>query len=204
MQLRDSVLGRWYFAVLRRTVLKWLGSRLSPDQMTLFGVLLAALVPLGFAAAPLAGFLLMGLSALADSLDGQLAKLQGGGGPFGAFLDSTSDRVSDGFYLAGFWVAVSDAAECPIAESLAVFAALVSTGLISYSKARIEGLGGSCATGLMDRAVRTIFLLLWALALVILPARTLMVFWIGLGAYLLLVAFTVGQRIRLAHQILAK
>jgi CDP-diacylglycerol--glycerol-3-phosphate 3-phosphatidyltransferase len=203
MELRQTIIARWYYGLMRGSVIKWLGGRVSSDQMTCLGLLLAAGVPFGFALTPLAGFLLLALSGVADSLDGQLAKLQGGDGRFGAFLDSTVDRLSDGFYLTGFWVLCLPRAESLVWPSLAVFAALVLTTLISYTKARIEGLGGSCAVGFMDRAVRTIALLIWALVLIVLPEQTMPVFWIGISLYLILVGYTVFQRIRAAWLIFA-
>lgn len=84
-----------------------------------------------------------------------------------------------------------------------LFLALLGTLLISYTKAKIESLGQSCHSGVMSRPARIIFLLAWALLLALMPGAHLEMLWLGLGLYLVLTLFTVGQRIVEARRVLA-
>ncbi|MFW6178899.1 MAG: CDP-alcohol phosphatidyltransferase family protein [Desulfohalobiaceae bacterium] len=202
MDLRNTALARAYFALQERTSLAWLGSSgISANQLTLIGLLLAVLVPGSFFLHPWLGLLCMGLSAAADSLDGPLAREKGQQSTFGALLDSTSDRVADFFYLCGFWVVFWQLSQQLFLATFLVFSAFLLTVLISYIKARIEGLGGSCRVGLLGRAPRTIFLLLWALLLAAWPGGTDLVLWAGLALFWALSLLTVLQRLQQARRI---
>ncbi|MFW6456385.1 MAG: CDP-alcohol phosphatidyltransferase family protein [Desulfohalobiaceae bacterium] len=202
MDLRNTALARAYFALQERTSLAWLGSSgISANQLTLIGLLLAVLVPGAFFLHPWLGLLCMGLSAAADSLDGPLAREKGQQSSFGALLDSTSDRVADFFYLCGFWVVFWQLSQQLFLATFLVFSAFLLTVLISYIKARIEGLGGSCRVGLLGRAPRTIFLLLWALLLAAWPGGRELVLWAGLALFWALSLLTVLQRLQQARRI---
>ena len=195
MDLRNSSIGTGYYRLLENRLIPILNRRgLKPNQLTITGVALAALVPPGFYLHPVAGFVLMGLSGVADSLDGVLAKNNGSASPEGAFLDSSLDRISDFFYLVGFWILFYRQAHLVVATAL-FFAALLLTLMISYVKARAEALGASCRVGTMERGWRTVYLLSWALLVCVLPAQRTVVLWIGLLAYLLLTLHTVARRI---------
>src|SRR5687768_16671720 len=80
-----------------------LALRVSPDAVTIAGTLIVSaisltLFPLGYT---LVGGLLVGFFVLFDSLDGVMARMSGRSGPWGAFLDSTLDRVADGAVFGG-------------------------------------------------------------------------------------------------------
>ena len=119
---------------------------------------LSLLVALGAGVAIAAGRFALGgwlylFSGMLDVFDGRLARSQGSQGPSGAALDSVLDRYSDGFVLIGFawfyrgsWVL------------LAVLVALLGTMLVSYIRARGEGLGVESKVGLMQRAERIVYL----------------------------------------------
>jgi CDP-diacylglycerol--glycerol-3-phosphate 3-phosphatidyltransferase len=195
MSLRDSSLARAYYRVVESLLLAPLMRVFKhPDQITIAGALVSALTPLGFYLHPAAGLAVLLASGLADSLDGPMARKMGLASRYGAFLDSSLDRVSDFLYLAGFWVLFRDLPEFFWA-SLLTMAAVTATLMISYTKARAEGLGGSCKAGLMSRAPRVIYLLAWAVLLVVLPAYREAVLWWGLSVYTTLAVFTVAQRI---------
>ena len=203
MDLDNSRAAQLYYRVLEKYVcprIEVLGLR--PNGVSLLGLGLAVLVPLGFWLAAILGVLLMGLSAVADGLDGYLARQRKEKTRFGAFLDSTLDRAADFFYLLGFWVYSISLGSGSLWFTLCIFLALLATLLISYSKARIEGLGGRCAIGLMHRAPRTLYLLAWGILLVLLPPLRVYLLWIGILVYLLLTLATVWQRVRLAAVIL--
>jgi CDP-diacylglycerol---glycerol-3-phosphate 3-phosphatidyltransferase len=195
MTLRDSRAAEWYLAFLSKSVLPLLKhTAVSPNQITILGFGLALLVPVGFYLDPLYGFLFILFSGVTDSLDGLLSRVQGNGSIFGAFLDSTLDRASDLFFLAGFWVLFLDRPYLPLATAL-FFSSVLFTFLISYTKARSEGLGSFCRVGFMGRAARIIFLLVWALLLILFVETRLMLLWGGLVLYTGLTLGTVIQRL---------
>ena len=192
--LRTSRLAAAYYKIVERHLLPRLPSwGLTPDRLTWLGMLISVLVPLGFWIHPALGFLLLLLSGIADSLDGLMARLQNRSSRWGAFLDSSLDRVSDFFYLLGFWVLLGRYSG-QVPATLAVFICMLSTVLISYTKARAEGLGGTCRVGLMERGVRTAYLIVWALIISIWPSMRPAILWVGLLVFAALTIFTVFQR----------
>ena len=200
MEFRKSAIGQGYGQLVERLVTGRLARfGLTPNTATTLGALVALFVPLAFAFSPWAGFLVIGCSALVDSVDGQLARLTQSQSRFGAFWDSTLDRISDCLYLGGFWVYFWSRMDQVFWLSAAFMAAMLLTLLVSYTKARIEGLGGSCGAGLMDRVVRTVYLLAWALIIALWPSIPGYELWLGLGFYLLLTLGTVVQRVKAAH-----
>jgi CDP-diacylglycerol--glycerol-3-phosphate 3-phosphatidyltransferase len=194
--LRTSFLGSVYQKTLQNVFMPRLNrAGLTPNQLTLIGTALAALVPMAFLIHPLIGLLVLSASGIADSLDGLLAREQKQVSSFGAFLDSSLDRLSDFFYLTGFWVLFWPLGK-PLPASAVIFAALLLTLMISYVKARAEALGARCQVGLMERGARVVYLLFWALLLCILPGHILPVLWAGLLVYCGLTLATVVQRMR--------
>lgn len=91
---------------------------------------------------------------LADLLDGVMARMVGQGSLWGAFLDSTLDRVGDAGIFSGLaiWFVVSDQW---VLAGVALFC-LVSGAVVSYVKARAEGLGMTCDVGLAERPERLV------------------------------------------------
>ena len=125
----------------------------TPNALTLIGAGLNALVAWIAASGnlALAGIVLL-LSGLFDSLDGALARRTGTTSKFGAFLDSTLDRYSEGLILFGLLVYASDRGL--LLEQRLVYVTLVGSLLISYTRARAEGLGIDCKVGLLTRMER--------------------------------------------------
>jgi CDP-diacylglycerol--glycerol-3-phosphate 3-phosphatidyltransferase len=199
MALRDHPLARGYHRLLQTTVLPWARRHhLRADQITCLGALVALTVPPAFGLHPLAGLLPLLLSGIADTLDGHLARENGKTRPWGAFLDSSLDRLSDGCYLLGFWILFWRAGMA-LTGTLLLWPALVATLMISYTKARAEALGGDCPVGLMERAARVIYLCGWALCLGLLPAHREMLLLGGGALHLVLTVATVVQRIRYVY-----
>lgn len=131
----------------------------SANHLTLAGLVTSALAGLLLADGrfrPAAITLLVG--SLCDVLDGSVARATGKASPFGAFLDSTADRVAELFFFAGamVWFAHTDAG---VLYPLLCFAAASGSFLVSYTRARAEGLGIGCSVGLMERPERMILLL---------------------------------------------
>jgi CDP-diacylglycerol---glycerol-3-phosphate 3-phosphatidyltransferase len=181
---------REFFGVqLRRSftpmvsALRWL--RISPNQVTIAGTVLnlAAGALVIFDHLIYAGIVFL-VAGSFDMLDGALARLSQKVTPFGAFLDSTLDRVSEGVIFAaiGYLLATEGRS---VGVALVVLALLGSI-LVSYTRARAEALGVECKVGLMSRPERVILVAI-GLFFDVLPY----VIYIMLA----LTAFTVIQRV---------
>jgi CDP-diacylglycerol---glycerol-3-phosphate 3-phosphatidyltransferase len=169
-------------------------SRVTPNALTASGVLLCAvasvLVYFEYRNEILffwVGAVVFVVGSLLDILDGALARLSGKGTPFGAFLDSTTDRVSEGFML-GSIALVFHRDDNQVALAFA-FAAVAGSFLVSYTRARAEALGLKGDVGIGSRAERVVVI---TAGLVLAPWGVLP--W---AIYLLAATawFTVGQRV---------
>ena len=156
----------------------------TPNTLTLLGLLLSILTAVVILQGwLLAGGLLMLFAGIFDMFDGAIARIRNAATTFGAFLDSTLDRYSESIILLGLlyyalqrpglqdrlWPFHS---EQPWMITL-IYIAVVGSLLVSYTKARAEGLGLECRTGLLARPERVVILALglltgatiWALIL---------------------------------------
>jgi CDP-diacylglycerol--glycerol-3-phosphate 3-phosphatidyltransferase len=135
-------------------------SRITPDHLTAAGVLLciAGSVAVYFEHHGW-GFFWLGaglfvLGSILDILDGALARSQNLGSPFGAFIDSTVDRVGEGFMLGAIaLVLMREGREWGVALA---FAALAGSFLVSYTRAKAEALGLKGDVGFGSRAERVV------------------------------------------------
>lgn len=129
----------------------------SPDVITAVGVVMAGAcgVAIALEQYPLA-VLLLALTGLPDALDGAVAKAAGKAGPRGAYLDSVSDRLSDGLLFAGAGWNLAGSANPRMA--MLPFALYIAASLVSYQRAKAESLGFEAKGGLMERAERFIAL----------------------------------------------
>jgi CDP-diacylglycerol--glycerol-3-phosphate 3-phosphatidyltransferase len=105
------------------------------------------------------GAILLLVSGLCDTIDGSLARRQGKESKFGAFIDSTGDRVSDLAYFAGLIFHFMRGTPVNTVLILFTFVALAGSFLTSYARARAEGLGIACSVGLLERPERIALLL---------------------------------------------
>ena len=98
------------------------------------------------------------LSGLLDILDGQVARRGGMVSTFGAFFDSTLDRIGDAILYGGICVYFQTASgqATPVLGVLASLGALTGSFLVSYARARAEGLGLDCRVGMAQRAERVL------------------------------------------------
>jgi len=198
MALKESGVAKWYYKILQKLFIsRCINRKISPNKITILGTVLSVLVPFGFYLSALVGCIAIALSAIADSIDGQLARISGQDGSYGAFLDSTMDRVSDFFYLLGFWILCWNS-PYKFLFTILFFIALTLTLLFSYTKARIEGLGGECKVGFMERAKRVIFLLIWGIIFWIF--NNVIVLIAGILLYNFLLIYSVIQRINSAKK----
>ena len=134
--------------------------RVSPNTITTVGTLCTMAAGGIFASGHIrtAGWF-MGLTALFDVLDGTVARRTGRSTTFGAFYDSTLDRVADGFVLGGLAVfyGINEAHRSPVMLSVTI-AGLIGTFLTSYTRARAESLGLDAKVGIMQRPERVTLL----------------------------------------------
>ena len=103
------------------------------------------------------GGVLVLVAGLFDLLDGALARFTKQTTKFGAILDSTVDRISEAAILCGLliWYIPQEGASL---KSVLIFVVLIGSFLVSYIRARAEGLGWQCQVGLFTRAERVIVL----------------------------------------------
>src|SRR6266702_622880 len=158
--------------------------RVTPNTLTVIGLLLSALTALVIAL----GFLLVGgllvlFAGIFDMFDGAMARVRNAATTFGAFLDSMLDRYSESIILLGllcyvlqrpdlhdaFWPAQHEQTWMIVF----IFVAVVGSLMVNYAKARAEGLGLECKTGLLARPERVVILaiglltgaVIWALVI---------------------------------------
>ena len=105
-----------------------------------------------------AGSVVITVFALFDMLDGAVARAKDSASAFGAFLDSSLDRIADAAILAGLmWWFVGEGDD-PMLAGLTLFC-LISGFMVSYIKARAEGLGVNCDVGVAERTERLVIIL---------------------------------------------
>ena len=163
--------------------------KLTPDMMTFTGIILnlVAAVVIGFGCL-LAGGIIFLLAGLFDLLDGALARYMEKTTRFGALLDSTADRITEGAIFLSL-IFVTGVSVWPFNvtwELVLIFLALIGSYLTSCIRARAEGLNIDCTVGLFTRVERVIILALGLL---------LSQVFIALAIVVVLSFVTVGQRL---------
>ncbi len=166
---------------------------ITPNALTITGTIgmsagALALFPTGHL---FAGTMVCTGFVLTDMLDGTLARIKGTTGAFGAFLDSTLDRVADAAVFAGLAAWFVLGGHSSLLAGVALYC-LVAGMLVSYAKARAEGLGLRCDVGIAERSERLLIgLVATGLSGLGVP------YVLPVGLWLLAVASTVtfGQRV---------
>ncbi len=132
-------------------------SRLTPNAISLTGLVLnvvAAVLVLE------RWYFLAGIAfivgSVCDTLDGRYSRMSGKGTPFGAFLDSTLDRIEEGVVLAAVCVVFAEDGHGWAAGAVVI--AVLASLMVSYTRARAEALGVECKVGIATRAVRVVIL----------------------------------------------
>ena len=136
-------------------LLVWLG--FTPNTLTLIGFLMNVAVAVVLSQGQMRwGAVAFFLAGAFDGLDGALARKLNRVSRFGAFLDSTIDRLSEAAVFLGLlvWYTGQDASQ----EIVLIYATIVGSLMVSYSRARAEGLGMDCKIGLLTRMERAILL----------------------------------------------
>jgi phosphatidylinositol phosphate synthase len=192
--LRESKLGRLYLhwveacptALLHR-------SAFQPNHLTYSALFFSILVIPAFIHSFWLGGLTILVAGALDTLDGSLARKAGRSSPSGAFLDSVLDRFSDFVIYLGLWAAlVLRVPRLFLAVTLLILFCIQGSFLVSYARARGEGLGVSTSVGLFGRAERLVALGVGSIVNDLLPLVWPHRFWLEqqgfmLGVLLLLV-----------------
>ncbi len=174
----------------------------TPNALTIIGTIgmsagALALFPTGHL---FAGVMVCTGFVLTDMLDGTLARIKGTTGKFGAFLDSTMDRIADAAVFVGLAAWFLLRGDDKLLAGVAVFC-LVAGSLVSYAKARAESVGLKCDVGFAERTERLL------IALVATGLSGLGVpYVLPIGLWLLAVAsaVTFGQRLLAARRSAAE
>ena len=170
-----------------------------PNAITTVGtiVLIGSGVAFGLSKVRLGGFLLL-LSGVFDILDGQVARQGGMSTTFGAFYDSTVDRIGEAAVFTGLIIYFLTG-PLPLELVPTAFAAgliaLVASLLVSYTRARAEGLGVECKVGIAARAERILVLGLPALVFGPGPGRPGVLLFYIVAVLAFISVITVFQRI---------
>jgi CDP-diacylglycerol--glycerol-3-phosphate 3-phosphatidyltransferase len=135
-----------------------------------------------------------------DMLDGLLARIKGNSGPFGAFLDSSMDRVADAAIFGGMVIRFYRGGHNPVLAVVTLFC-LCCGFLVSYVKARAQGLGLACDVGLIERPER---MLIGLTAIGLSGLGVPYILPLGLWALAAGSLITLGQRMRAVHQSAAE
>jgi CDP-diacylglycerol---glycerol-3-phosphate 3-phosphatidyltransferase len=146
---------KWFVEPIARFFIR-LG--ISANALTIFGCLLniGVAVVIATGRLQLGGFLLIAAAGL-DNIDGSVARLTNKTTKFGAFLDSVLDRISESAIFLGLaWWYVGQGK--PV-EGFVAYVAIVGSLLVSYARARAEGIGVPCKVGLLTRVERTIIII---------------------------------------------
>jgi CDP-diacylglycerol--glycerol-3-phosphate 3-phosphatidyltransferase len=132
-------------------------SRLTPNQISMTGFVLNVIAAvLVWQNEFFIGGVVFIIGSICDTLDGGYSRMSGKGTPFGAFLDSTLDRIVEGIVLTAVAATFTERGdELAVA---AVVVAVMASLVVSYTRARAEALGVECKVGIADRLVRVIIL----------------------------------------------
>ncbi len=139
----------------------------TPDGITWFGCGATVIISVVFLAQGnfLIGSILFGAFSLIDLLDGTMARMLGTSGAWGAFLDSTLDRISDSAVICAliYFYVTADAGNSQLAV-VAGIVSLVMSLMTSYARAKAESLDAKCTVGIAERAERN--LIIWIALLI--------------------------------------
>jgi CDP-diacylglycerol--glycerol-3-phosphate 3-phosphatidyltransferase len=162
---RDLAPVRWSYTLLELVLaplLRKLGA--TPAALTVAGLVFSAMAGLSYLVSPILAGCLALVGGLCDFSDGFWARTVGMESPRGAFLDSVLDRVGESFLLVGIWAYLNRDPRYATIGALLVFAALIASFLVSYTRARGEGLAAPFKGGVFLREERLLILVIGSLA----------------------------------------
>lgn len=160
MQLTAAV--QQGYKATTKPLTNWLiRARVTPNAITTVAALVVVVsaIAFGIGWVRLGGGLLL-LSGVLDTLDGDVARAAGQATRFGAFYDSTLDRLGDGVTFIGIATFLLTTADIrfPVVGAVLCMVAVLASLLVSYARARAEGLGLECKVGVVQRAERILLI----------------------------------------------
>lgn len=192
-----------YKNLINRVGKSLLRYKIKPNHLTGLGLVFAfaGMIFLCYRKLYIATLLIL-LSGLCDSLDGAVARASSSSTKFGALLDSTLDRISETFIFFGifYYFRTSPSFLSHIFEWITIFT-LATSIIISYIRARAEGLGIDCKVGSFQRAQRFLFLLLGLILTGILNDKVDSIYFVDLPLKIALLIILVGGIITIQERI---
>ncbi|WP_433078302.1 phosphatidylinositol phosphate synthase [Dactylosporangium sp. CA-052675] len=173
---------------------------ITPNAVTVIGTLGVLVGALGFATRGhlFIALVIITVSCFTDLIDGSMARQRGITNKFGALLDSSMDRIADGaiFGSVAYWYATQHEPRVVAAALLC----LLTGQVVSYVKARAEGLGFTCNVGIIERAERLVGIgiggLLWTFGV---PYGLEIVMWLLAALSIVTIGQRIGTVYRQAH-----
>ncbi|GLI35857.1 CDP-alcohol phosphatidyltransferase family protein [Desulforhabdus amnigena] len=157
--LKGTPIETGYYHLLERYLVPGLiHLKLKPNHISLTGFVMSMLAGIAFVFSPVWGGLLTLLTGLLDTLDGSLARSLGQTRKFGAFLDSVLDRYTELIIYLGIWCYFYRQGETTPFFSITILLILFGSLMVSYTRARAEGLGVRCLVGFFQRGERIILI----------------------------------------------
>ena len=157
--LKGTAIETAYYRFLERHMVPWLVElQLKPNHVTMLGFFTSMMAGIAFAYRPFWGGLLTLLTGLFDTLDGTLARSLGRTRKYGAFLDSVLDRYTEFIIYLGIWCYFYRQDNATPFISLLILLILFGSLMVSYTRARAEGLGVRCLVGMLQRGERIILI----------------------------------------------
>ncbi len=161
MKLITKPVEQAFYAATRPLVSALIRAQVSPNAITAVGTAVVVASSCAFAAGWVRwGGALYLLSGVVDTLDGAVARARQQTTRFGAFFDSSLDRVGDGATFLGigvyFLLAPEGTVVWRVPAIILCMVAIIASLLVSYTRARAEGLGIECRVGLVQRAERIV------------------------------------------------
>jgi CDP-diacylglycerol---glycerol-3-phosphate 3-phosphatidyltransferase len=193
----------WQGVVLAPIVDLLIRLRVSPDAVTLVGTLGVCVGALAFFPRGhlLGGVIFITCFVFSDLIDGAMARKTGRSSPFGAFLDSTLDRIGDGAIFGGLALYFAGPGDSRLYLWLSMICVVMGS-VTSYARARAESLGYTAQVGIAERSDRLVAILVMTGLGAIFDAPILM--YVALWALAVASTITVGQRIWVVRrQVLA-
>jgi phosphatidylglycerophosphate synthase len=198
--LRESKLGRLYLQWVEAFPIAFLHRcSCNPNHLTFFALFFSVLGIPAFLHSFWLGGLTVLLAGALDTLDGSLARRAGHASRSGAFLDSVLDRYSDFFIYLALWAAlVLRNPQWIVWITLLTLFCVQGSALVSYARARGEGLGVSTSVGLFGRAERLVTLGLGAIVNDLLRGFWPRLPWLGQQGFLLVLLLLLALGVHLS------
>jgi CDP-diacylglycerol---glycerol-3-phosphate 3-phosphatidyltransferase len=156
---KGTVIEKEYYSLLERHLVpRLIQLRLKPNHVSFLGLLSSVMAGASFVYYPFFGGFFTLMTGLLDTLDGSLARAMGQNRKFGAFLDSVLDRYTELIIYLGIWCYFYRRGTTTPLISLTLLLILFGSLMVSYTRARAEGLGVRCLVGVFQRGERIVLL----------------------------------------------